>query len=273
MFDRAQRQARKAVERIIEALALLTILSVGTMSDSGVAPASPLSPAQEELVEFGLGRFAGQGLDLPVVSIDFHPSSLDCQGHKGLYMYRTQTLRMCSLDKKTMLHELAHAWARHNLTMAEMESFTRYRGVATWNDPADPWKERATEHAAEIVAWALMDRPVHLRLTVHADHECQRSEFRMLTIEDSTVEELYDGFLQLTGVEPIFRTPAEFDSDTLEREWQAKVANTTSPEARRLSTSEPHGERRLNFPGDPQSLQHGRDPQRVRSAETRISLE
>ncbi len=237
-----------AVERIIWTLALLTIFSVGAMSDAGLAPASSLSRAQEELVDFGLGRFAGQGLELPEVNIDFRPSSLDCQGHKGLYMHRTQTLRMCSLDKKTMLHELAHAWARHNLTMAEMESFTHYRGLATWNDPADPWKERATEHAAEIIAWALMDRPVHLRLTVYADHECQHSEFRMLTIEDSTVEELYDGFLQLTGVEPIFRTPAEFDSDALERGWQAKVANTTSPEARRLSTSEPPSESRLNDP-------------------------
>ena len=59
----------------------------------------------------------------------------------------------------------------------------------------------------------------------------------MLTIEDSTVEE-HEGFLLLTGVEPIFRTPSEFDSDSLEREWRAKVANTASPEARRLSNSE-----------------------------------
>lgn len=234
-----------AVERIVGALALFGICSVGAMSDAGIAPASSLSPAQEELVEFGLGRFAGQGLGLPEVNIDFRPSSLDCQGHKGLYLHRTRTLRMCSLDKKTMLHELAHAWARHNLTVAEMESFTRYRGLATWNDSSDPWKERATEHAAEIIAWALMDRPVHLRLTVHADHECQRPEFRLLTIEDSTVEELYDGFLLLTGVEPIFRTPSEFDSDALESEWQAKVANTTSPEARRLSISEPLNEPRF----------------------------
>lgn len=228
-----------AVQRIIGALALLTVFTVGgVVSDSGVAPVSSLSPAQEELVEFGLERFADQGLGLPEVSIEFRPSSLDCQGHKGLYMHRTYTLRMCSLDKKTMLHELAHAWARHNLTLAEMESFTSYRGLASWNDPADPWKERTTEHAAEIIAWALMDRPVHLRLTVLADHASRRSEFRMLTIENSTVEELHEGFLLLTGVEPIFRTPSEFDSDTLEMEWQARVANTTSPETRRLSINE-----------------------------------
>lgn len=238
------------VQRAIGALALLILFNVGAIPDARVAPASSLSPAQEELVEWGLGRFANQGLDLPEVSIEFHPSSIDCRGHKGLYWHVTRTLAMCSLDKKTMLHELAHAWAQHELTVAEMDRFTRYRGLASWNSQADPWKERATEHAAEIIAWALMDRPVHLRLTVLTDHACRRSEFRLLSIEDSTVEQLYEGFIQLTGAEPIFRTPSELDSDALERQWLAKMANTTSPEARRLGISEPDTEPRLNDPCD-----------------------
>lgn len=230
-----------AVKRIVGALVLLTALGATGASDSVGASASSLSPAQEELIEFGLDRFENQGLVLPDVRIEFHVSSLDCQGQKGLYTRQTHTIRMCSLDKKTMLHELAHAWARHNLTPIEMEGFARYRRLNAWNNAADPWKERATEHAAEIIAWALMDRPVHLRLTVLSDG-CQISEFRLLTIEDSTVEELHDAFLVLTGLEPIFRAPSEWDSEALEMEWTAKVATMTSPEVRRPyeTFSQPH---------------------------------
>lgn len=203
----------------------------------GGVPSVSLNVPQRNLVEFGLSRFEQQGLELPELSFEFRPRAVDCLGHQGLYSRRSRTLRMCSMDKKTMLHELAHAWANHNLSDAEMNEFTRHRGLREWNDPAAPWKERATEHAAEIITWALMDRAVHLRLSVVSEVECRESEFRLLTIEDSTVERLHADFVRLTGLEPVLRTPTELDSQALEAEWQSTVGTATSPEVRRVPVS------------------------------------
>ena len=238
------------VSRYVGALALVVGLGVAgpgletevATSGSEVMSSASLSSAQRHLVGFGLSRFEQQGLELPELSFEFRLSAVDCLGHKGLFFLRSQTVRMCSMDKKTMLHELAHAWANHNLSDAEMNEFAGHRGLREWNDPADPWKERATEHAAEVIAWALMDRAVHLRLSVASDVECHKSEFRLLTIEDSTVERLHDGFVRLTGLEPVLRTPSELDSQALEAEWQPTVGTITSPEVRRVSVSDPHWE-------------------------------
>lgn len=207
-----------------------------SLSPGGV-PGVSLNVPQQNLINFGLTRFEQQALELPELSFEFRPHAVDCLGHKGLYSSRSRTLRMCSMDKKTMLHELAHAWANHNLSDAEMNEFARHRGLGEWNDQAAPWKERATEHAAEIITWALMDRAVHLRLSVDSEVACHESEFRLVTIEDSTVERLHAGFVRLTGLEPVFRTPTEWDSQALEAEWQSTVGTTTSPEAPRVSVS------------------------------------
>jgi len=86
---------------------------------------------QQTLIDFGLSRFDAQGLELPDVGIVFHDSPLPCRGRKGLYWAASQKLEMCSLDKATMLHELAHAWANRHLAAEEMEAFVAWRGPQT----------------------------------------------------------------------------------------------------------------------------------------------
>ena len=192
-----------------------------------------LTGTQQDLLEFGLSRFAEHGLALPTVHVEFYPTVADCKGHKGSYTKQTRTVRMCTLDKTTMLHELAHAWANLNLSDVERAAFAAHRGLVAWNDQGDPWHDRGTEHAAEIVAWALTDKPNAIRSTFLSDDGTPQSTFRLFSIENSSVEALHDGFVQLTGMEPIFRSPQEWDSQALEAEWQAKVGAMSSPELNR----------------------------------------
>jgi hypothetical protein len=187
------------------------------------------------LLEFGLARFASQGLELPEIRFEFHPGPTDCDGNTGFYVTETRTVAMCSLDKKTMLHELAHAWAEVNLTVEEKEAFTRSYGLEAWNVATDPWTERGTERAAEIIAWALLDRSATIRFMEHADDGSNRPVFRLLTIDDMTAENLYHGFVQLTGTEPVFRTEAEWNPELMEAAWQSKMGSVTSPEANRAT--------------------------------------
>jgi hypothetical protein len=196
-----------------------------------VVEKAPFTDTQQELVNFGLDRFEGQGLSLPEIEFEFFPTTLDCEGHMGYYLHASRTLRMCSMSKSTLLHELAHAWANINLSRAERASFASYRGLNAWNDDGDVWKERGTEHAAEIIAWALMDEADHVRFTTTMPDGSLQAEFRLLAIDNSRVEALYDGFVELTGMEPVFRYPAEWDSTALETQWQARMSAMSSPEA------------------------------------------
>lgn len=72
---------------------------------------------------------------------------------------------------------------------AVRERFVDHVGLETWNDPMVPWDRRAVEHAADTIAWGLMDR-----------------EMRMLAIGDPSREELVVGFRILTDTDPLART-------------------------------------------------------------------
>jgi hypothetical protein len=183
---------------------------------------APRTDEQQELVDWALGRFTESRLDLPEVKIQFHPSSLECLGREGIYFLKTQSLQMCSLSKRTMLHELAHAWADHAMNSEERQAFIDYRGLESWNARDEAWAQRATEHIAEIIAWALMDVPIHVPDLVVDEDGTTETVYRLVLIPDSEVETLADAYRIITGADPIFRSPAE---------WQPR-AEATSPEAR-----------------------------------------
>jgi hypothetical protein len=58
--------------------------------------------------------------------------------------------------------------------------------------------------------------------------------FRLLTIPDVTALDLYHGFVELTGMEPMFRDEADWDPLLLEAEWQKTMGSASSPEAARV---------------------------------------
>ncbi|MDH3261806.1 MAG: hypothetical protein OEM81_02570 [Acidimicrobiia bacterium] len=183
----------------------------------------PLTADQQDLVDWARSRFQQAGLDLPLVDLYFHDNSLDCSGHVGLYYRGSNSLHMCRLDRRTILHELAHAWANQALTEADRKAFLNHRGLQAWNDHALAWNQRGTEHAAEVIAWALMDRNLQVPFL---PEEGRDPSYRLLTIADSEPDQLTSAYQLLTGTDLTFRDPTE---------WQP-AAEMTSPEAARLNS-------------------------------------
>jgi hypothetical protein len=185
----------------------------------------------DELLSFALGRFERQGLDLSDVRVEFRASPLHCNGKTGYYTIETGVVTMCSRDEKTLFHELGHHWAYSNLSADDMYAFSHEMGVEEWNDPSRPWDQRGTELAAEIIAWALMERAPIIRFREGTHYGSSEPVFRLLTLPDATALDLYHGFVVLTGMEPLFRSEADWDPQLLEAEWQERMASVTSPEA------------------------------------------
>jgi hypothetical protein len=179
--------------------------------------------AEKTLIDWATQRFVSAGLTPPAVVFVFHASTIDCYGHVGLYYTKSNTLHMCRLDKPTILHELAHAWLHENLTATTIVAFVTSRDLATWNGSDEPWKLRATEHAAEIISWALLDRNRLVRWVGEDGHE----SYRLLTIPNSSPAKLAEGFELLTGAVPAERL--------LDDPRRAAFLAVDSPESRRGS--------------------------------------
>lgn len=123
--------------------------------------------ADAALTGWALSRFEQAGLALPPLVISFHDDKQPCDGNFGYYRAGTPArIDICGFNsnrflitpKKTVLHELGHAWTQYTLNDQTRETFLRFRGLATWNDDDTPWAEQGSEQAAEIVAWALLDQ-------------------------------------------------------------------------------------------------------------------
>jgi hypothetical protein len=116
------------------------------------------TPAQQVMARWAVGRFTESGMNLPSLEVRFHRASTSCGGRMG--SYRDGEADICgthvnSMSRRTLLHEMAHAWVDANVS-ADLEArFLRLRQLETWNDHAVDWEERGTEHAAEIISWAL----------------------------------------------------------------------------------------------------------------------
>jgi hypothetical protein len=139
-----------------------------------------------------IALFVEAGLQLPPVTIRRHRSLEGCNGHEGLHRVdgEASVIDICTQsigqwEERTILHELSHAWAFHYLTPEHREEFKKVRGWEHWLDYDDAeWKENGAEQAAEIMVWALSDRPV-------------------MKIDDTTCADLYAGYVALTGLEPL----------------------------------------------------------------------
>jgi hypothetical protein len=154
-----------------------------------------LTAEQHEDLRWALGLFDEAGLDLPPIEAVRHGSAEGCFGRRAAHTWQDgrSTIHLCPEDDTTkvrryrMLHELAHAWDRQALNESRRATFLRVRGLTEWrNDDPDRWHERGAEHAAEIMVWGLIDRPV-----------------RPVFIPDNTCPDLLAGYVALTGVAPL----------------------------------------------------------------------
>jgi hypothetical protein len=153
-----------------------------------------LSPAQSVMVRHALGLYAAGGLELPPLVVRGNSAPAGCAGRDGMHHPHGgwSEIELCaeahtSAVMHTVLHELAHAWAAHELDPERRAEFMTRRGIEHWrNYEHAAWEDNGTEQAAEIIAWAINDKPAAL---VRIDHV--------------TCGELHDGYAVLTGLEPL----------------------------------------------------------------------
>lgn len=162
------------------------------------------TPNLNRLLEWGVGRYDAAGLELPpIVRATFTQYSafcddirakcrLDPDGAALTFCWDERTACADSMCEEflpgieaVVLHELAHVWLAE-LDATTKQAFTGHVELDTWDDPAVGWGRRAHEHAADTMAWALMDTDVH-----------------MLRIDDPPDDHLAEGFRILTRLAPI----------------------------------------------------------------------
>jgi hypothetical protein len=87
------------------------------------------------------------------------------------------------LSRRTVLHEMAHAWVDAHVSAGLEERFLRLRQLETWNDHDAGWEERGSEHAAEIIEWALAGQGGGTELPSIPDNDPQQlaEAYRLLT--------------------------------------------------------------------------------------------
>lgn len=154
----------------------------------------------DELVRWALGRFERAGLAVPAPTrVSFPPSERCRRAASGLAVdtgdgvqvqlcFGTEALGPGAASNApfTLLHELGHVWAAQNLAEGERAAFVAWRGLEAWRDPEAGWAEQGSEHAAETIAWGLMDHPVDVA-----------------RLPDAGCDRLSEGFHMLTGLEPL----------------------------------------------------------------------
>lgn len=116
--------------------------------------------AQVAMVEWALGRYAEHNLDLPHVSIEMR-SIGKCPTTDGGQLSGSTSMRdgkpwikVCGTER-TLLHELAHVWDKHNLTDEARDAYRTLRHLDSWRH--EEWHLAGGEHLAETLTWALDD--------------------------------------------------------------------------------------------------------------------
>ena len=184
------------MRRLTAAVLLLLTISIPSPSGSDIGKSAGsllkthpgTSATDNSLLHWALSRFAGARLDPPTVHISFHDEKDGCAGHPGLFRDQPKPqIDICGFSefstaaKKTVLHELAHAWAHENLTEDDIDEFLDSRGLDVWAGPRAPWELKGSEHAAEIISWALFDRELDLVTIPDARPEAIEAGYRLLT--------------------------------------------------------------------------------------------
>lgn len=120
------------------------------------------TPAQIELVNSAIRRFADQRLELPSLEITFSDTNETCQGFWGIYQPGAappnapiDQITICDSSPITLFHELGHAWEHHSVTDHTRARFLRYWQLETWNDQSEEWDDRGIEKAAKTIAYTL----------------------------------------------------------------------------------------------------------------------
>lgn len=167
---------------------VLTTTSVPARQDpQSIEPASSTriiaeTAEQREMAEWALRRFDEAGLQLPPVTIHMHGDRDGCGGRLGFLGHTPEAgyeIHHCGVEF-TMLHELAHAWDIHSLSDDTRAEFLELAYATQWSNP-DDWYLAGGEHAANVIAWALMPKRINQTQTRPYDHASMEKGLRILT--------------------------------------------------------------------------------------------
>lgn len=177
---------------------LLPLVAIFLLSGTATAELNDVTidaqnPAQEKMAEWAIGRYAEAGLRLPPLVIRFPGSDLSlCDGAQGrAYLAHDPIeVRMCWNNEFILLHELAHVWEAHNVAADKHQPFSAMRdGVESWASRDVAWEARGREHAANVIAWGLLEDPYPISRTYPNDVATMIDAFSYLTDADP----LHDG--------------------------------------------------------------------------------
>lgn len=126
------------------------------------------TPDQQDRIEWALEEFEAANLALPGLDITFHDTRAGCDDNTGLVrsVDGVADIEICMPTRHIILHELAHAWAWQAVSDETRAAFTEYWGLNTWNDHNADWKARATEKAADTIAFTLSGPPANPSATL-----------------------------------------------------------------------------------------------------------
>jgi len=183
-------------------------------SGAAVVPATVAAPAPGEIIpavdhvgfvdmppefvvlaNWATGLFDEAELELPPLRFIYHGvDEQECGGYPGHHVVEgdVSVIELCRDEinlpvKVLVIHEIAHAWARHSLTDERRDAFQAVRGWDHWHDyEAAAWYENGTEQAAEIMVWGLLDQPI-----------------KIMRINDASCDQLDAGYRALTGAAPL----------------------------------------------------------------------
>ena len=175
-------------------LPLITILlQSGATSSQYDVTIEAQEPGQQQMAEWAIGRYDDAGLDLPQILIRFAGQDVSgCDGAPGrTYLdHDPIEVRICWNSEFVLLHELAHVWEAHNVAAAKQGPFMALRdGVTSWAGPDLAWSEQGREHAANVIAWGLLEDPYPISRTYPNDPESLVAAFQFITDTDP----LHDG--------------------------------------------------------------------------------
>ncbi len=199
------------------ALALLVMIPqlsqpVAATADPVVIKIVAATVRQAQHAEWALARFEEAGLELPSLTIVFHDDYQSCGMREGVLRIAGEnvTIDECQNDpsrsRRSLLHELAHAWDHvgGSIDTDTRLDFLRLRGLRSWDDDDLPWNQRGEEQTAEIIAWGLMHQSAPIPTSV-GDRGAQDSV------------SLATAFILLTGIRPLFgaNSEARVDHETV----------------------------------------------------------
>jgi hypothetical protein len=156
------------------------------------------TPELEALVQWGVHRFGRAGIGVPAPTRIGFPPDVRCREGTGLAVDTGAgvEVQLCfgveeacggtdclpsRVARFNLLHELGHVWSTQYLSEERRAAFMALRGLDVWWDPNSPWDAQGVEHAAEVIAWALMDEEVPVARLPRSSPELLAEAFRSLT--------------------------------------------------------------------------------------------